>query len=69
MRHTPQIPGLSVDIPFVGSIGAVAKASVSGTVTSATFSIGLDACLDYMSNSTKVTGRGSECGSDIPVGA
>ena len=51
------IPGLSIDVPLVGSVGAVAKASVSGTVTSATFSIGLDACL----------GDANECGSDIPV--
>ena len=49
--HIP-IPGLSVDIPVVGSAGIDAVVGISGNVASVTLKFGLDACVSIGANET-----------------
>jgi len=53
------IPGLSIDIPFVGSAGVVMVIKVDGNVDQLTISFGVDACID--------SPAGDECGADLPI--
>lgn len=52
------IPGLSVDIPYVGSAGVVLDVEFDGDISALSIDIGLDACADL-----PVVGK--KCGSDI----
>lgn len=59
------IPGVSVDIPLVGSVGAVAEISASGTLSDISIAFGIGACLgEVCDGQLDVIGR---CAASAPV--
>jgi hypothetical protein len=57
------IPGLSLDIPFVGSVGVNAIVQVDGDASEFDFNLGLDGCMSVLGK----TVCGSELTSYLPI--